>query len=377
MTLHVAALRSARDRATLAASAQGNGSREHPVASNPGKLDSPEAGQHLNRLILALRAFWFTLTDPEFAARVEPLFSRAPTGPDLRVLAVLQRDGRLVDFLEEEIDGYTDTQVGAAVRDIHRGCRKSLHDYLTIEPVINGVEEERVTVPTDFDPAAVRCGRQRQRLTPFKGCSSITAGECARSTCPSCRSRAMTRRCSRPQRSRSRETGRGLPGWHSGVAGTIAREHRRTKFIPRSSNRQSLDSSNRQGHRSTAMSRYVVGIDLGTTNSALAYADGNEIKEDQPGPISSLLIPQVVAVNDVAERPLLPSFYYLPGAKEFPAGAFDLPWKSPPDRVVGVFAREHGARVPGRLVSSAKSWLSPAGVDRRAADPAPGRPPTM
>jgi hypothetical protein len=105
--------------------------------------------------MLALRVFWFTLTDPDFAARVEPLFSRVPTGPDLRVLAVLQRDGRLVDFLEEEIDGYTDTQIGAAVRDIHRGCRKSLHDYLTIEPVINGAEEEHVTVPADAGPA---CG---------------------------------------------------------------------------------------------------------------------------------------------------------------------------------------------------------------------------
>jgi molecular chaperone DnaK (HSP70) len=114
------------------------------------------------------------------------------------------------------------------------------------------------------------------------------------------------------------------------------------------------------------MSRYVVGIDLGTTNSALAYADGNAMQDDQPGPIASLPIPQIVAVNDVAERPLLPSFFYLPGAKEFPAGAFDLPWKSPADRVLGLFAREHGAKVPGRLVSSAKSWLSHAGVDRRA-----------
>jgi hypothetical protein len=115
------------------------------------------------------------------------------------------------------------------------------------------------------------------------------------------------------------------------------------------------------------MSRYVVGIDLGTTNSALAYADGNAMEDDQPGPIVSLAIPQLVGLNDVAERPLLPSFYYIPGAKEFPAGSFDLPWKSPPDRVLGYFAREHGAKVPGRLVSSAKSWLSHAGVDRRAA----------
>ena len=68
------------------------------------------------------------------------------------------------------------------------------------------------------------------------------------------------------------------------------------------------------------MSRYVVGIDLGTTNSALAYADGNAIEDDQPGPIASLPIPQVVAVNDVSERPLLPSFLYLPGSQGIPGG---------------------------------------------------------
>jgi molecular chaperone DnaK (HSP70) len=115
------------------------------------------------------------------------------------------------------------------------------------------------------------------------------------------------------------------------------------------------------------MSRYVVGIDLGTTNSALAYADSNALRDDQqPGPIVSLPIPQLVAVNDACERPLLPSFLYLPSATEFPAGALELPWKAPSDRVAGVFAREHGAKVPGRLVSSAKSWLSHPGVDRRA-----------
>src|SRR5271155_4246265 len=126
-------------------------------------------GCALNRIWLALRTFLRIITEPEFAARVEPLFSRAPTGPDLRVLAVLQRDGRLVDFLEEEIDAYTDAQIGAAVRDIHRGCRKSLHNYLTIEPVINAAEEERVTVPTDFDPAAVRLVGNVNGSPPFHG----------------------------------------------------------------------------------------------------------------------------------------------------------------------------------------------------------------
>jgi len=123
----------------------------------------------LNRLWLALRAFWYVLTVPDFASRVESLFSKAPTGPDLRVLAVLQRDGRLVDFLEEDIDGYSDAQIGAAVRDIHRGCRKSLHDYLTIEPVINAAEDERVTIPKDFDPAAIRLVGNVNGSPPFQG----------------------------------------------------------------------------------------------------------------------------------------------------------------------------------------------------------------
>ena len=72
------------------------------------------------------------------------------------------------------------------------------------------------------------------------------------------------------------------------------------------------------------MSRYVVGIDLGTTNSALAYADTREATPEAPAPIRALAIPQVVGLNDVGERPVLPSFLYLPAAREFPAGATDL-----------------------------------------------------
>ncbi|MDR3638745.1 MAG: Hsp70 family protein [Isosphaeraceae bacterium] len=114
------------------------------------------------------------------------------------------------------------------------------------------------------------------------------------------------------------------------------------------------------------MSRYVVGIDLGTTNSAAAYADTREAVDGRPAPIKALAIPQIVGVNDVGERSVLPSFLYLPAAKEFPAGALDLPWKSDADRLLGTFARDHGAKVPGRLISSAKSWLSHPGVDRKA-----------
>jgi hypothetical protein len=118
---------------------------------------------------MAIQAFWRTLTDPEFAARVEPLFSPAVTGPDLRVLAVLQRDGRLIDFLEEDIDPYNDAQIGAAVRDIHRGCRKALHEYLRIEPVLNAAEEDRVTVAADFDPASIRLIGNVNGSPPFQG----------------------------------------------------------------------------------------------------------------------------------------------------------------------------------------------------------------
>jgi molecular chaperone DnaK (HSP70) len=115
------------------------------------------------------------------------------------------------------------------------------------------------------------------------------------------------------------------------------------------------------------MSRFVVGIDLGTTNSALAYADTRDATADTPAPIQTLAIPQVVGLNDIGERPVLPSFLYLPASKEFPDKATDLPWKSTGDRIAGTFAREHGAKVPGRLVSSAKSWLSHPGIDRRSA----------
>jgi hypothetical protein len=123
----------------------------------------------LNRLVVALKTFWKSLTDPEFAGRAEALFQPAPGGPDLRVLAVLQRDGRLVDFLLEDIDAYTDEQVGAAVRDIHRGCRKALRDYLAIEPILPGAEESDVTVAADFDPASIRLLGNVAGSPPFRG----------------------------------------------------------------------------------------------------------------------------------------------------------------------------------------------------------------
>lgn len=106
----------------------------------------------------------------------------------------------------------------------------------------------------------------------------------------------------------------------------------------------------------------VVGIDLGTTNSAVATVEGSGATRK----VEILPIDQLVAAAEVAPRELLPSAIYLPAEGEMAAGALKLPWGEP-NAAVGAFARDQGSRVPGRIVSSAKSWLSYAGVDRTAA----------
>jgi molecular chaperone DnaK (HSP70) len=109
-------------------------------------------------------------------------------------------------------------------------------------------------------------------------------------------------------------------------------------------------------------SRYVVGIDLGTTNSALAYVDTGAGEE---AALAQFAVPQVVQPGVVEEKPLLPSFLYLPGPNELPAGSLKLPWAPERDYAVGEFARNFGSQVPTRLVTSAKSWLCHPGIDRR------------
>jgi Hsp70 protein len=114
------------------------------------------------------------------------------------------------------------------------------------------------------------------------------------------------------------------------------------------------------------MARYAIGIDLGTTHSAVSYFNLEEAKAR--GAAQSMLpIPQLTAPGTVEARTLLPSFLYLPGGQEFPQGSLALPWNPAASSIAGEFARTHGAKVPTRLVSSAKSWLSHPGVDRRGA----------
>jgi len=109
--------------------------------------------------------------------------------------------------------------------------------------------------------------------------------------------------------------------------------------------------------------KYIVGIDLGTTNSALARCDANTEEDSR---IEICGVPQLVNPGEVAERTLLPSFLYIPGEFDFPKGSIALPWDPDPTLVIGELARKRGAESPNRLVASAKSWLSYAGVDRTA-----------
>ena len=103
----------------------------------------------------------------------------------------------------------------------------------------------------------------------------------------------------------------------------------------------------------------VIGIDLGTTNSALAFGEEEAVQ--------AFAVEQVVQPGEVRAEALLPSFVYLPGPKDFAEGATALPWDEQPKYVVGTLARRRGAESMGRLVASAKSWLSYAGVDRNEA----------
>jgi len=74
----------------------------------------------------------------------------------VQVLALLQRDGRLVDFLEEDVSSYPDGQLGAAVRSIHSSCRQVLERYIKLEPILSSEEDQPVTIPVGFDPEAIR-----------------------------------------------------------------------------------------------------------------------------------------------------------------------------------------------------------------------------
>lgn len=136
---------------------------------------------------LAFRLFWRGLTDGVFAERIEPLLrgEPAPTAPPpavipsapkpparseaMTLLAVLQREGRLVDFLKEPIDTYTDAQIGAAVRDIHRDCGAVLERIFSLKPLLDRPDGSAIDVPVDFDAAKYRLTGNVAGQPPYRG----------------------------------------------------------------------------------------------------------------------------------------------------------------------------------------------------------------
>ncbi|MCE7982736.1 MAG: DUF2760 domain-containing protein [Caldilinea sp. CFX5] len=106
-------------------------------------------------------------TPPKAAPVVTP--QPAPTAAALQMLAILQREGRLIDFLQEDLSLYEDEQIGAAVRSVHAGCKQGIESHVTLEPVVNDDEGSTITIPAGFDANAIRLTGNVSGNPPFKG----------------------------------------------------------------------------------------------------------------------------------------------------------------------------------------------------------------
>ena len=134
----------------------------------------------MNRFMVGLRALFRAWMDADFAQRVALLLtgvdepsegrSAAPSRSDaLTLIAVLQREGRLIDFLQEPIAEYTDAQIGAAVRDVHKGCAAALDRMLGLQPLEAAAEGGAIDVPQGFDPLRYRLVGNVSGPPPYHG----------------------------------------------------------------------------------------------------------------------------------------------------------------------------------------------------------------
>jgi hypothetical protein len=111
------------------------------------------------------------LPDPAPAPPAEPVAPAGPTADDgaVHLLSLLQRDGRLVDFLLEDVSGYSDREIGGAVRSVHEGCSKTLKQYLDIAPIRDEDEGASITLEAGFDAEAVRLVGNVTGEPPYTG----------------------------------------------------------------------------------------------------------------------------------------------------------------------------------------------------------------
>jgi len=115
-------------------------------------------------------------------------------------------------------------------------------------------------------------------------------------------------------------------------------------------------------------SPYLIGIDLGTTNTTLSFVKHEEVDEvEEQVPVTEFPIPQIIAPGAVEPNATLPSMLYVAGDSELPPDSLHLPWRAESNTAIGVFAREQGSKVPARFINSSKSWLCHGGVNRREA----------
>lgn len=106
---------------------------------------------------------------PPKTAPAPTLPQPAPTAAALQLLAILQREGRLIDFLQEDLSLYEDEQIGAAVRSVHAGCKQGLDAHIKLEPVVSDDEGSTITIPAGFDAHAIRLTGSVAGDPPFTG----------------------------------------------------------------------------------------------------------------------------------------------------------------------------------------------------------------
>ncbi len=107
--------------------------------------------------------------EPEALLQQAPTAAPSSEASAIQILSILQRKGRLIDFLQEDLSAYQDAQIGAAVRTIHEGCKQALGEYVDLEPIFTEEEGSAITVEPGFDAHAIRLTGNIVGDPPFKG----------------------------------------------------------------------------------------------------------------------------------------------------------------------------------------------------------------
>ena len=143
---------------------------------------NPSVPSFFKRISIAFASFFSALSDPAYAARVQDLsevpapapaapapLRQASTDAALQLLALLQREARLIDFTQENLSSYSDAEIGGAARLVHEGCAKVMREHFTLAPVRPEAEGSRITLNDGFDARAIRLTGNVVGQAPFQG----------------------------------------------------------------------------------------------------------------------------------------------------------------------------------------------------------------